>query len=109
MIVPPNLAEGTDQLTELAMDLRWSWNHCADELWRRLDPELWALTSHPNVVPQTVSREKLAAALADPAFAALLARLVAKKRELAAAPAWFQKNIPAHPPAESPIFAWSSC
>lgn len=94
---PPDPPAGFDQLTELAMDLRWSWNHCADELWRRLDPELWALMSHPNVALQTVSREKLAAALADREFAALLARLIAEKRALADAPAWFQKKHPGAP------------
>ena len=57
-----------DALLELAMDLRWTWNHSSDELWRRLDPELWTLTHHPNVVLQTVARDKLASALADPDF-----------------------------------------
>jgi starch phosphorylase len=46
---PPPPLPGMVALTELAMDLRWTWNHCSDELWRRLDPELWALTHHPNV------------------------------------------------------------
>ena len=27
-------------LFELALDLRWSWDHSADEVWRQLDPEL---------------------------------------------------------------------
>jgi starch phosphorylase len=39
-------------LTELALDLRWCWNHATDELWRRLDPELWQLTHNPWVVLQ---------------------------------------------------------
>jgi len=38
--MPPSPPQGLDALTELAMDLRWSWNHRADELWIRLDPEL---------------------------------------------------------------------
>ena len=63
---PPSPPQGLEALTELAMDLRWSWNHYSDDLWRRLDPELWALTSHPSVVLQAVSREKLSAALANP-------------------------------------------
>jgi len=41
----PTEIEGFDSLTELAQDLRWSWNHATDELWRRLDPELWG--NHP--------------------------------------------------------------
>jgi glycogen phosphorylase len=86
--------EGLDALTELAMDLRWSWNHWSDELWRRLDPALWPRSYHPNVVLQSISREKLAAALADPEFRQLLDRLVQAKREAETTPHWFQKKYP---------------
>jgi starch phosphorylase len=89
---PPNPPQGLAALTELAMDLRWSWNHGADELWRRLDPTLWALTNHPNVVLQTVSCEKLASALADPGYCRLLDHLIQEKRQAATAPAWFQQK-----------------
>jgi len=41
---------GSAALTELALNLRWTWNHAADELWGRLDPELWELTQNPWVV-----------------------------------------------------------
>ena len=27
----------TDALTRLALDLSWSWNHSADEIWKKLD------------------------------------------------------------------------
>lgn len=55
-------------LRDLALDLCWSWNHAADELWAHLDPELWALTHNAWVILQTVSRERLDACLADAAF-----------------------------------------
>jgi Protein of unknown function (DUF3417) len=32
--------DGFDSLSELALDMIWSWNHCGDSLWRHLDPEL---------------------------------------------------------------------
>ena len=35
--------EGFDSLAELALDMRWSWNHAADEVWRKLDPAMWEL------------------------------------------------------------------
>jgi len=85
---------GIEALTELAMNLRWTWCHSTDELWRRLDPALWALTYHPSVVLQTVAREKLVAALADPEFCRLLDSLVLAKRQGEAAPAWFQQKHP---------------
>jgi len=94
---PTNPPQGLAALTELAMDLRWSWNHCADELWRRLDPALWELTHHPNVVLQTVSREKLASVLTDPDYGQLLDRLIQEKRQAASAPAWFQEKHPQSP------------
>ena len=55
----PTEVEGFDSLAELALDMRWSWNHCADEVSRRLDPALWDLTQNPWVVLQTVSRNQL--------------------------------------------------
>ena len=55
-----------DALTELALDLRWAWNHAADDLWRQLDPDLWGSTGNAWFVLQTVSKEKLQAAGADP-------------------------------------------
>ena len=91
---PPVPPPGREALTELAMDLRWTWNHSMDELWRRLDPALWALTHHPSTVLQTVSREKLSQALADPDFCQLLDRLVQAKRQAATMPRWFQQKYP---------------
>ena len=32
----PMEVEGFDSLAELALDMRWSWNHAADEVWRNL-------------------------------------------------------------------------
>ena len=83
---------GFDSLAELALDLRWSWNHAADEVWRKLDPALWEQTRHPCVVLQTASREQLERVLAAPAFRKRLDELVQAKRRAAEAPAWFQQN-----------------
>ncbi|MES1167258.1 MAG: alpha-glucan family phosphorylase, partial [Pseudomonadota bacterium] len=94
---PAVLPQGLSALAELAMDLRWTWNHYSDELWRRLDPELWARTNHPSVVFQTVAREKLAAALADPDFCGLIDRVMAAKRSAETAPGWFQRQHPQAP------------
>jgi starch phosphorylase len=94
---PQDPPQGIEALTELAMDLRWTWNHGSDELWRRLDPEIWERTHHPSVVLQTVTKERLASALADPGFCQLLGRLVQERRQAAAAPGWFQRNHPQAP------------
>lgn len=86
--------EGYESLAALALDLRWSWNHATDQVWRQLDPVLWAFTHNPWAVLQTVSRDKLRRILAEPAFRKQVDDLARDRREAAQAPAWFQQ---AHP------------
>jgi starch phosphorylase len=86
--------EGFDSLAELALDMRWSWSHAADQVWRQLDPGLWELTQNPWVVLQTVSRDKLKNVLAEPAFRKKLEDLVGAKRRAEEASAWFQQTHP---------------
>jgi glycogen phosphorylase len=83
-----------DALTDLALDLRWSFNHSADQLWAQLDPELWELTHNPWVLLQTVSGEKLQGVTSDPTFQKLLADLHREKTLAEESESWFQK---AHP------------
>jgi starch phosphorylase len=88
----PADVEGFDLLVELALDLRWSWNHSADEIWAQLDPSLWELTHNPWVVLQTVSRDQIQRAFEDPAFRERVSALVEERRLAAESPAWFQQN-----------------
>jgi starch phosphorylase len=86
--------DGVDALVELALNLHWSWNHAADELWEGLDKELWATTQNPWVILRTVSREKIKAALDAPEFRGLLDSLLQQNRESYQADAWFQHKHP---------------
>ncbi len=90
----PTDIEGFDSLAELALDMRWSWNHATDEVWRQLDPELWEITNNPWVVLQTVSRDQIERVLADPVFRKNVDDLVQTRRQAAEAPAWFQQTHP---------------
>ncbi len=93
LLLPADM-EGFDSLAELALDMRSSWNHATDQVWRQLDPVLWALTQNPWAVLQTVSREKLQRVLVDPAFRKNIDDLVQARRDAAEAPAWFQQTWP---------------
>jgi len=90
----PTEIEGFDSLAELALDMRWSWNHATDKVWRQLDPELWEITHNPWVVLQTVSRDQIERVLADPVFHKNVEGLVQTRRQSVEAPAWFQQNHP---------------
>ena len=93
----PTEVEGFDSLAELALDMRWSWNHATDEVWRQLDPELWEITHNPWVVLQTVSRDQIERVLADPVFRKNVDDLLRTTRHAAEAPAWFQQHHPQAP------------
>jgi starch phosphorylase len=93
----PTDIEGFDGLAELALDLRSTWNHATDAVWRQLDAELWAVTQNPWVVLQTASRDKIQQVLSDEGFRKKLDELVAANREAANAPAWFQQCHPQAP------------
>ncbi len=89
--------EGYDSLAELALDLRWSWNHATDEVWRQLDPALWELTQNPWGVLQTASQDKLKSVLANPTFRKQVDDLLRVKHAAAETPAWFQLQHPQSP------------
>jgi starch phosphorylase len=93
----PMEVEGFDSLAELALDLRWAWNHATDEVWRGLDPVLWDLTHNPWGVLQTVSRDQIEGVLANPGFRKMVDDLVQARRQAAKAPAWFQQDHPRSP------------
>jgi starch phosphorylase len=89
-LLPSNM-EGMDELADLAVDMRWSWNHAADSLWAQLDPELWERTHNPWVLLQTVKRSQLESKLADPVIREKIKSLTTMKTLAASDPAWFQK------------------
>ena len=83
-----------DPIAALALDLRWTWNHATDDLWRRLDPELWECTRNPWLILQSVSTDRLRQLLAEPRFREQVQALLAAKRLVETSPGWFQKSHP---------------
>ncbi len=84
-------------LRELALDLRWTWSHEADELWARVDDVLWRGTRNPWTVLEDVSAQRLAELAADAGFVAHLDRLVAARRAYLTDRSWFAEARPGAP------------
>jgi glycogen phosphorylase len=93
----PPMPEGLEGLTELALNLRWSWSHTADPLWEYIDPEIWNLTGNPWVILQTVSRTRLEALKSDQKFHELMEKYLAGHRESLQTIRWFQQAYPLSP------------
>ncbi len=89
--------EGINSLIELALDIRWSWNHGADTIWQQLDQALWELTRNPWIVLQTVSKDQLEHQLSDQEFKKKIETLMKAKEESDSTSAWFQQSHPNAP------------
>jgi len=96
---------GIELLAELALDMRWSWNHAADEIWQQFDPALWKLTHNPWVVLQSASRDQLERMCRQPSFRSKVEALLQAKRISAQTPGWFQR---AHPQSSLTCVAYFS-
>ena len=91
-VLRPDLPTELEELHELALDLRWSWSHVADDLWQRIDPELWHRTQNPWLILQMVSTRHLEQLARDKDFLQLLQTLREEQQAAASRPGWFQEQ-----------------
>ncbi len=94
--VTPSLPPALEPLRDIAYNLRWSWNHSAIELFRRLDRDLWESSGHnPVVMLGTIDQSQLTAAERDPAFIAHMDRVAADFQSIRKSSAcWFDRSYP---------------
>ncbi|MBE0577122.1 MAG: alpha-glucan family phosphorylase [Desulfuromonadales bacterium] len=90
--LPRELPEGLAPLTDLATDLRWTWSHESDALWRMMDPEAWELTENPYVVLQNLAEGRLEELATDSVFKEHLWRLAALREEYLGHTGWFGES-----------------
>ena len=102
---PLDQTSGYDALSELALDLRWSWNHATDSIWKKIDPEMWATTQNPWVILRNASFDKIRDLFAEPEFAKHVQDMLDKRHLIEQTPAWFQKT---HPSASGGTIAYFS-
>ena len=80
--LPPQL----NGLDFLATDLRFTWSNTSELLWRKLDPDLFALTRNPWLVLLSTSAEKLQELAADKEYCERIAWLLQREDASRAAP-----------------------
>ncbi|SMB98941.1 starch phosphorylase [Thermanaeromonas toyohensis ToBE] len=74
--VQPRIPEKLKPLELLALDLYWSWLKETEELFLRLDEDIWEECGHnPNLFLYQVPEERLAAASQDPHYLARLEKV----------------------------------
>lgn len=87
--LPADLLPLVEQIADLAMDLRWTWSHAGDAVWKMLDPQLWEQSENPFVVLQNLSHERLHELNQDKQFKQHLDRLVAARNDYCNCSGWF--------------------
>ena len=90
------LPDGLADLADLALDLRWTWNHATDRLWEALAPDIWKFTGNPWLILQSVSQSRLEQLTADAGFRDELGRLMQARREYLTGRTWFDDAYAGH-------------
>ncbi|MDP9222832.1 MAG: alpha-glucan family phosphorylase [Actinomycetota bacterium] len=87
------IPESLRPLETIAMNLRWTWNGKARDLFRRLDREAWNRSGHePLTMLGLVSQARFAEAAADPAFMQLLGSVAGDLERYLNEPRWYQSR-----------------
>jgi len=86
---PRTLPQQLESLTELALDLRWTWSHGADALWKMLDEDAWERTKNPWTLLLHTSQQRLQALSEDTQFCQELKRLSEERAAYQADAGWY--------------------
>lgn len=87
--------EGLEALSDLALDLRWTWSHEGDHLWKTISPDVWAHTENPWLMLQTISGGEIQSLADNIEFRAEFKRLLLARQEDLIRPTWFSEEYPA--------------
>lgn len=92
--IRPSLPSPLAPLSEIAYNLRWSWDHGAIALYRRLDADLWEASGHNAVLfLGSLQQSQLEAAAKDVAFLAHLKGVAEQFEEYTRGEGtWFQRE-----------------
>ncbi|SFU71357.1 starch phosphorylase [Nitrosomonas eutropha] len=87
--LPTDLLPLVEQIASLAMDLRWTWSHAGDAMWKIMDPQLWEQSENPFVVLQNLSYERLQTLNQNKEFKQYLAHLAEARNDYCNCGGWF--------------------
>ncbi|TNF99454.1 MAG: alpha-glucan family phosphorylase [Gammaproteobacteria bacterium] len=87
--LPSGLQTLAETAANLVIDLRWTWSHIGDSLWRAIDTQTWERTKNPYVVIQNLTQERLEELDRDTRFKTRLQTLVSAHQDYCNQPGWY--------------------
>jgi glycogen phosphorylase len=91
------LPRALEPLRSLASDLRWTWSHTADSLWRWIDPASWDRSENPWSILQNALGARLEQLAADRSFLSELGRLDDARQQYLSQTGWYGRTFPESP------------
>lgn len=90
--LPENLIPLVEKIADLAIDLRWTWSHAGDAVWKAMDLQLWEQSENPFVVIQNLTRERLEELNQDTQFKQRLEDLTEVRNSYCDRCGWFSQE-----------------
>ncbi len=90
--LPAGLQPLADAVANMVIDLRWTWSHAGDSVWKIIDPQAWEQTENPHVVLQNLTRERLEELDKDRRFKKRLERLAAAHKDYCNSAGWYDET-----------------
>ncbi|NEQ48771.1 MAG: glycosyltransferase family 1 protein [Leptolyngbya sp. SIO3F4] len=91
--VTPTLPASLAPLRKLAENIHWDWDVGTIDLFKRLDPDLWASSRYnPILMLSTISQERLQAVAEDGGFIAQMSHAVERLEHYLKAQSWYDTN-----------------
>lgn len=104
--VVPSLPEKLEPLREIAYNVHWAWNQDAQELFWRLDRDLWESTNHnPVMMLGKIGQDKLNDIAEDDGFISHMNRVYVRLNIYLEDTTWYQKK---YGEADVPYIAYFS-
>lgn len=89
---PSDMQPLIEKVIFLATDLRWTWSHAGDALWKTLDPYAWEQTENPYAILQNLTRERLQEVARDEEFVDRLEKLILAHEDYCNCAGWFDES-----------------
>jgi starch phosphorylase len=92
--LPAELIPLVEAIADLATDLRWTWSHAGDAIWKAMDPQLWEQSENPFAVMQNLTRKRLEELDRSAEFKQHLERLTSARTRYNDRRGWFSDVHP---------------
>jgi starch phosphorylase len=88
------LPPGLELLADLATDLRWTWSHAGDTLWKAVDPQTWEQIENPYIILQNLPLKRLEELAKDVHFRNMVKHLAEDRDGYYRQSGWYNTTYP---------------